>query len=152
MKDSGRLESLEPEFASAVNGLSKEQKAAVVRALCERLVVEVGLDQEAGAKALVGVAAPADVRLDWSRKFERMAEQLDEQYFDMSREESAPIRPDAETYFRKARAAASLRYLFSDGCGALGDAVYEAKAALDGVGDLAQIIREALGASRGAPT
>jgi len=120
-----RLDSVSPSLAGAYREASDDQRQRAALAACIVAVAQAGLQGGEVEAALAVLRHERSGRSDVRDKLNRLAAQLDEQYFKLG-EEAETTTSEALAAFRKARAAAALGFALSPHSGQLHEALYEA--------------------------
>jgi hypothetical protein len=120
-----RLDSISQNLAGAYREANDDQRRRAALATCSAAIAQAELQRDEVDAALAVLRHEGTEQADMRQKLDRLAAQLDEEYFKLS-EEAETTTPEALLTFRKARAAAALAFALSPDPGQLHEAVYEA--------------------------
>jgi len=120
-----RLESISPNLAGTYREANDDQRRRAALVLCSTAVAQVGLQGSEVDAAFAVLRHERREQSDIHQMLDRLAAQLDEEYFKLS-DEAETTTSEALLTFRKARAAAALAFALSPDAGQLHEAVYEA--------------------------
>lgn len=117
---------------------SKRRQAALVA--CEHAATTVGLTAREAGEALAvlrGAAAPDRLL---RQQLERLAAELDDEYFRLSEDGDPARKHESLQLFSKARATFALAFALSEDDAHLHEAIYEAIVAMDDPSDLTYLV------------
>ena len=138
-----RLDSISPNLAGAYREANDDQRRQAVLAACSAAVAQAGLRGAEVDAALAVLRHERTEQPDMRHELDRLAAQLDEDYFKLS-EEAETTTPEALLTFRKARAAAALAFALSPDAAQLHEAMYEAIVAWGNQAEAARVAETAL--------
>lgn len=145
MRTVSPLEYLSPSLAEAYRQAVDDRRRRAALAMCVLAVEQSGLQSGEVDAALALLRRDAPATGDIQEKLRRLAEQLDERYFELS-DNTENITPEASVMFQKARAAEALVLALSPNGEQLHEAIYEAIYASNEPDEATQAAEAMLGA------
>jgi hypothetical protein len=119
------LEILSPSLAEAYRQANDDRRRHAALAMCVFAVEQSGLQSGEVDDALALLRRDVPGPGDMQEKLRRLAEHLDERYFELS-DNTENITPEASVMFQKARAAEALALALSPNGEQFHEAIYEA--------------------------
>jgi len=138
-----RLDAISASLAGAYREANDDQRQHAALAACVVAVTQAGLQGAEVDAALAILRHEAGEQPDVRPELDRLAGQLDEEYFKLT-EAADAITPEALVFFRKARAAAALAFALSPDSRQLHEALYEAIAASSSQPEAMRVAEKAL--------
>ena len=140
-----RLDSMAPATAERFRQASSSRRREAVLVACQHAATSVGLAAEEVSEALDVLRRAATPGVSLGRRLERLAAELDDQYFRLDEGGDAVRKQEAVRLFSQARATSALAFALSADGAHLHEAIYEAIAAMDEPGELVRLVDGALG-------
>lgn len=144
MKEVFRLDSVAPAVAERFRQAPSSKRREAVRVACQYAATTVGLAAPEVGAALAGLRGAAGPDDSLRRRLERLAAELDDQYFRLDEDGDEAEKREALRVFSKARATSALAFALSADDARLHEAIYEAIVAIDEPGELTRLVDNAL--------